>query len=139
MFVWFGSELLLYIVNVSSFPAISWGRLNLYTYNFIIYFTCIVSLYTVTIQDWSLTGLSDVIYIYIYIFIYITVGVPIVEKGRPNMLCLSQTTTLIPSACRGSFFVQWFEGIDISSLCWYWWNYLPSQFKLSFTAFKTTM
>ena len=69
MFACFGSELLLYIVNVSSFPAISWGRLNLYTYNFIIYFTCIVSLYTVTIQDWSLTGLSDVIYIYIYLYI----------------------------------------------------------------------
>jgi hypothetical protein len=44
--------------------------------------------------------------------------------SRPTILCLSQTTTLIPSACCGSFFVQWFEGIDISSLCWYWWNYI---------------
>ena len=35
--------------------------------------------------------------------------------------------------CRGifTFYVQWVEVRGDCSLCWYWWNYWPSQFKLS--------
>ena len=57
-----------------------------------------------------------------------------VTSNPATFLWLFQANTWISiEICRGlfTFYVQWVEVRGDCSLCWYWWNYWPSLFKLS--------
>ena len=58
---------------------------------------------------------------------------PISLFNPVTFLCLSQARVWIPNViCHGLLCVHWVKVRSDCSLCWYWWNYLPLLFTLSF-------